>query len=84
VIPDSRKLCHDLLELSLPVPSTEIFRDDRDRWKFVGYLTEGSERYRMKMHCYVLMENHFHRVATTPKGNFKVDASAEDRVHGLL
>ena len=25
----------------------EIFRDDRDRWKFLGYLAEGAERYRM-------------------------------------
>ena len=47
----------------------EIFRDDRDRWKFLGYLAEGAERYRVKVHCYVLMENHFHLVATTPEGN---------------
>ena len=38
----------------------EIFRDDRDRWKFQGYLAEGAERYRVKVHCYVLMENHLH------------------------
>jgi hypothetical protein len=30
----------------------------------------------VKVHCYVLMENHFHLVATTPR--------ATDRVHGLL
>jgi putative transposase len=47
----------------------EIFRDERDRWKFLGYLAEGAERYRVKVHCYVLMENHFHLVATTPEGN---------------
>jgi putative transposase len=47
----------------------EIFRDDRDRSKFLGYLSEGAERYRVKVHCYVLMENHFHLVATTPEGN---------------
>jgi len=47
----------------------EIFRDDRDRSKFLGYLAEGAERYRVKVHCYVLMENHFHLVATTPEGN---------------
>jgi hypothetical protein len=33
----------------------EIFRDDRDRWKFLGYLAEGAERYRVKVDCYVLM-----------------------------
>jgi hypothetical protein len=38
----------------------KIFRDDRDRWKFLGFLAEGAERYRVKVHCYVLMENHFH------------------------
>lgn len=47
----------------------EIFRDDRDRLKFLGYLAEGTERYRVKVHCYVLMVNHFHLVATTPEGN---------------
>ena len=47
----------------------EIFRDERDRWKFLGYLAEAAERYRVKVHCYVLMENHFHLVATTPAGN---------------
>ena len=29
-------------------------------WKFLGYLAEGAERYRVKVHYYVLMENHFH------------------------
>ena len=47
----------------------EIFRDDRDRWKFLGYLAEGAERYRVKVYCYVLMENHFHLVVETPRGN---------------
>jgi hypothetical protein len=32
----------------------EIFRDDRG--KFLGYLAEGAERYRVKVHCYVLLE----------------------------
>jgi len=35
----------------------------------VGYLAEGAERYRVKVHCYVLMENHLHLVVTTPEGN---------------
>jgi len=47
----------------------EIFRDERDRWKFLGYLAEGAERYRVKVHCYVLMENHFHLIVMTPEGN---------------
>jgi putative transposase len=40
-----------------------------DRWKFLGYLAEGAERYRVKVYCYVLMENHFHLVVMTPEGN---------------
>ena len=47
----------------------EIFRDDRDRLKFLGYLSEGFERYRVKAHCFVLMENHFHLVVTTTEAN---------------
>jgi len=47
----------------------EIFRDDRDRSKFLEYLAEGAERYRVKLHCYVLMENHFHLVVTTTEAN---------------
>ena len=47
----------------------EIFRDDRDRWKFLGYLAEGAERYQVKVYCYALMENHFHTVVLTPEGN---------------
>jgi putative transposase len=47
----------------------EIFRDERARWKFLGYLAEGAERYRVKVHCYALMENHFHLVAMTAEGN---------------
>jgi REP element-mobilizing transposase RayT len=47
----------------------EIFRDDGDRWKFLGYLAEGAKRSRVKVDCYVLMENHFHLVVMTPEGN---------------
>jgi REP element-mobilizing transposase RayT len=37
----------------------------------LGYLAEGAERYRVKVYCYVLMENHFHLVATTPRATFQ-------------
>ena len=30
---------------------------------------EGAERHRVKVDCYVLMENHLHLVAKTPEGN---------------
>jgi hypothetical protein len=49
----------------------EIFGDDRDRSQFLGYLAEGAERYRVKVHCYVLMQNHFDLVPRTPKGNLQ-------------
>ena len=63
----------------------EIFRDDPDRGKFLGYLAEGGERYRVKVHCYVLMEKSFSSGRDDARGQpFKVDASAEDRVQGLL
>ena len=35
----------------------------------MGDLAGGAERYRVKVHCYVLTKNHFHLVATTPEGN---------------
>ena len=55
----------------------EIFRDDRDRSKFLGYLAEGAERYRVKVHCYVLMVNRFHLGGDYAGGeSFQVDASA--------
>lgn len=47
----------------------EIFRDEQDRLKFLSYLAEGAERYKIKVHCYVVMENHFHLVATTTEAN---------------
>jgi putative transposase len=37
--------------------------------KFLGYLSEGVERYRVKAHCFVLMQNHFHLVVTTTEAN---------------
>ncbi len=46
-----------------------IFLDDKDRLKFLEYLEEGANRYEVLVHCYVLMGNHFHLLATTPKAN---------------
>jgi hypothetical protein len=62
----------------LPVRSTTSWRAEIDGNRFSGMieidgsfwaLSEGAERYRVKVYCYVLMENHFHLVATTPEGN---------------
>jgi REP element-mobilizing transposase RayT len=63
----------------------EIFRDDQDRLKFLGYLSEGAGRYRIKVHCYVLMENHFHLVVTTMEAKLsKWMHQLKTPVHRLL
>ncbi len=46
-----------------------IFRDDGDREAFLERLRRSLEIYEVKLHCYVLMNNHFHLVAETPKAN---------------
>jgi len=61
------------------VPSTTSWHAEIDGKRFSGIieigrslwanLAGGAERYRVKVHCYVLTENHFHLVATTPEGN---------------
>lgn len=38
----------------------EIFRDDRDRERFVTLLGELGRRYGLEVHAYVLMGNHYH------------------------
>lgn len=46
-----------------------IFGDDDDRHAFLERLRRSLEIYEVKLHCYVLMNNHFHLVAETPRGN---------------
>ena len=46
-----------------------IFRDDDDRYALLERLRRSLEIYEVKLHCYVLMDNHFHLVAQTPKAN---------------
>src|SRR4029077_13966088 len=46
-----------------------IFRDDRDRTLFLEKLRVSIEIYDVKLHAYVLMDNHFHFIAETPKAN---------------
>lgn len=47
----------------------ELFRDDRDRWRFLDGLSDRVETYGVVLHQYVLMQNHFHLVLETPQGN---------------
>jgi putative transposase len=47
----------------------QIFRDDRDRKQFLILLELSSERYEICLQAFVLLPNHFHLVAGTPRGN---------------
>ncbi|MHB8881580.1 MAG: transposase [Thermodesulfovibrionales bacterium] len=47
----------------------EIFRDDKDRERFLGYLETAVGRYSAVIHVYCLMGNHYHLLLSTPEGN---------------
>jgi len=46
-----------------------LFRDDADRFHFLGLLGELTERFGTRVHAYVLMDNHFHLLVETPEAN---------------
>lgn len=46
-----------------------IYCDRRDREEFLARLAEASRRYRVEVHAYVLMPNHYHLILRTPKAN---------------
>ena len=46
-----------------------IFRDDKDRWRFLETLGEAAEKTGWRIHAYVLMGNHYHLLVETPEGN---------------
>ena len=46
-----------------------IFKSNRDRERFLGYLGSASERYKAIIHTYSLMDNHYHILLQTPAGN---------------
>jgi putative transposase len=46
-----------------------IFRDDKDRMKFLGTLGEACSKTGWQVLAYCLMENHFHLVVETPEPN---------------
>ena len=47
----------------------DIFRDDKDRKRFLEYLETAVGRYKAVIHTYCLMSNHYHLLLTTPEGN---------------
>ena len=47
----------------------DLYRDDADRWRFLDALGSRVEGFGIVLHQYVLMQNHFHLVVGTPRGN---------------
>ena len=46
-----------------------ILKNRADRRKFLAYLKSATERYSAAIHCYCLMDNHYHLLLETPAGN---------------
>ncbi len=47
----------------------DIFRDNKDRQRFLEYLETAIGRYKAVIHVYCLMSNHYHLLLSTPEGN---------------
>ena len=47
----------------------DIFKSQRDREKFLSYLETATQRYDAVIHAYCLMNNHYHLMVETPRGN---------------
>jgi len=46
-----------------------IFRDDRDRTHFLELLENMVERFDLRLHCFVLMDNHYHLIVELRRPN---------------
>ena len=46
-----------------------IYWNEYDYDKFKEYLKKAQEKYGYRLHCYVLMTNHYHFLIETPQGN---------------
>jgi len=49
--------------------SREIFRDEKDHLRFLDTLGRMVERFKLELHAYVLMKNHFHLLVHTQEAN---------------
>ncbi len=47
----------------------DVFKSQKDRGKFLDYLSSASQRYGAVIHVYCLMTNHYHLLLETPEGN---------------
>ena len=45
-----------------------IFRDDQDRQNFLKLFARAVEEFHLRLHGYVLMNNHYHLLVETPQG----------------
>src|SRR6266498_1999484 len=46
-----------------------VYRDDRDRQHFCELLEEMVSRFQVQLHCFVLMENHYHLLLELRESN---------------
>src|SRR6266404_3452804 len=46
-----------------------VYRNDSDRAHFLELLCEATERFGVRIHAYVLMDNHLHLLVETPRAN---------------
>jgi REP element-mobilizing transposase RayT len=46
-----------------------VFRSQKDRERFLSYLESAHYRYGAILHVYCLMDNHYHLLVETPRGN---------------
>lgn len=47
----------------------KIFIDDKERYRFLVFLSESLETYQVVLHAYIFMTNHFHLLIQTKKAN---------------
>lgn len=57
-----------------------ILSGDAHKRLFLGILRTVVERYRLKVHCYCVMSNHYHLLLETPEGNLSL---AMRQLHGV-
>ena len=47
----------------------DLFRGDRDRRHWLELLPELVHLFRLRLHAYLLMEDHYHLLMQAPEGN---------------
>ena len=50
----------------------DIYKNDRDREKFLKYLEKAAERFSIIIHTYCFMSNHYHILVETPEANLSL------------